>query len=142
MDGRGSRRHRRERQRRAVPAGVRAAGAVPVPLCVPDRRAARGRRGAANYGTGRGPVPGHLGKDGHMIADAPSHVDVPAPVADLIDGRPYRPVWRSELGSLTFEVTTADGREFLKWTPVGSGLDVSREAARLAWAGAYVPVPR
>ncbi len=77
-----------------------------------------------------------------MIADAPSHVDVPAPVADLIDGRPYRPVWRSELGSLTFEVTTAAGTEFLKWTPAGSGLDVSREAARLAWAGAYIPVPR
>jgi kanamycin kinase len=77
-----------------------------------------------------------------VIASAPSHLVVPPPLAALIAGRPYRPVWHSEIGSLTVEVSTPDGSVFVKWSPAGSGLDVSREASRLAWAGAYIPVPK
>ena len=37
---------------------------------------------------------------------------------------------------------TGAAREFVKWVPTGSGIDLSREVARLEWAGNYVRVPR
>jgi kanamycin kinase len=76
-----------------------------------------------------------------MIAAAPRHVELPERVAELIAGRSYRPVWRGELGSLTFEVHEGGIRTFLKWAPAGSGLDLAREAERLAWAGKFAIVP-
>lgn len=76
-----------------------------------------------------------------MIAGAPAQVEIPPRVTELIAGRSYRPVWRSELGSLTFEVESPEGRVFVKWTPAESGLDLGREAVRLAWAGRFTPVP-
>jgi len=76
-----------------------------------------------------------------MIAAVPHRVELPGRVAELIGARSYRPVWRSELGSLTFEV---DGpvRTFVKWAPAGSGLNFAGEAERLAWAGQFVDVPQ
>jgi kanamycin kinase len=71
-------------------------------------------------------------------------VDVPAFVADLAAGRTVRPVWRNELGGLTFEVLPAsshDSRRFVKWAPPGSPLDLPGEAARLEWAGRFTRVP-
>jgi kanamycin kinase len=75
-----------------------------------------------------------------MVAGPPpTDVQVPARVVAVAAGRPVRPVWENELGGLTFEV---GGRCFVKWAPAGSGLDLAREAARLAWAVEYVAVPR
>src|SRR6185437_9551417 len=53
-------------------------------------------------------------------------------------GVPIRPVWRNELGGLTFAV--GDDR-YVKWTPAGSGIDLTAEASRLRWAIRYLPVP-
>lgn len=43
---------------------------------------------------------------------------------------------------MTYEVGTNQDRFFVKWAPVGSGLDLAAEAARLAWAVAFTAVPR
>ena len=48
----------------------------------------------------------------------------------------------NELGGITFEIGAGDRRRFVKWAPAGSGLDLAAEAARLAWAVAFTPVPR
>ena len=50
-------------------------------------------------------------------------------------------VWRNEVGGLTFRCE-GDGRaRYVKWAPPGAPLDLAAEAARLAWAGRFVPVP-
>jgi len=63
-------------------------------------------------------------------------VDVPRGVRGIVGATPDV-VWRNELGGLTFRLDGA----FLKWAPAGSGLDLDAEAARLAWAAAWTPVP-
>ena len=72
----------------------------------------------------------------------PIDATVPEAVRALARDRPVRAVWANELGGTTFEVGAGDERCFAKWTPVGSGVDLSREAERLTWAVAYTPVPR
>jgi aminoglycoside phosphotransferase len=67
---------------------------------------------------------------------------LPAPVQAVAAGRPARAVWVNELGGLTFEVGAGTDRCFVKWAPAGSGIDLRAEAARLAWAVSYTPVPR
>jgi len=67
---------------------------------------------------------------------------VPAPVAAVAAGRPVREVWENMLGGRTFEVGRGAGRCFVKWTPASSGISLSDEAARLAWAVPFTPVPR
>jgi kanamycin kinase len=69
-------------------------------------------------------------------------VPVPAAVTAAAAGGPLTLTWMNELGGLTFAAGEGGGRRFIKWTPVRSGIDLSAEAARLAWAGAYHPVPR
>lgn len=66
----------------------------------------------------------------------------PPPIVVLAGRDRLRPVWRNELGGLTFEISGSDGRRFVKWAPVGSGLDLAPEAPRLRWAAAFTPVPR
>lgn len=56
--------------------------------------------------------------------------------------RPTRTVWKNELGGLTFEIDAGDVRQFMKWTPTGSGIDLSAEVARLRWAAEFVAVPQ
>ncbi|MDH6141418.1 aminoglycoside phosphotransferase [Kitasatospora sp. GP30] len=74
-----------------------------------------------------------------MIAEAPQGpVEVPQSVVELAGGQPLRVVWRNVLGGLTFQV----GARFVKWAPVGSGLDLGAEAVRLGWAGRFAVVPR
>jgi kanamycin kinase len=51
-------------------------------------------------------------------------------------------VWRNELGGLTFELTGAAGRTFVKWAPAGSGLSLTDEITRLRWAASFARVPR
>lgn len=77
-----------------------------------------------------------------MIAGRPTEVEIPEVVRALAAGQPIRPVWRNELGGLTFALGPGDGDRYVKWTPPDSGIDLGREAARLAWAATYLPVPR
>lgn len=72
----------------------------------------------------------------------PAGVPVPSPIAALAGRDRLRPVWRNELGGLTFEITGSDGRRFAKWAPAGSGLDLTPEVLRLRWAATFTPVPR
>jgi kanamycin kinase len=69
-------------------------------------------------------------------------VRIPEAVRDAAAGRAIHPVWTNEIGGLTFQLGDGDGRRFLKWTPTGSGVDLTAEAVRLTWAAAYTPVPR
>jgi kanamycin kinase len=63
-------------------------------------------------------------------------------VEKLAAGRPVQPVWENELGGLTFQIGSGHDRRFVKWTPAGSGIDLRREADRLAWAARWTAVPR
>ncbi|HEX3782084.1 MAG TPA: aminoglycoside 3'-phosphotransferase [Pseudonocardiaceae bacterium] len=77
-----------------------------------------------------------------MIASSPhGPVLVPSIVTEFAAGRPTRAVWRNELGGLTFQVGAGAARQFLKWSPVEAGIDLSAETARLRWAAAFTAVP-
>jgi kanamycin kinase len=69
-------------------------------------------------------------------------VPVPAAVRAAAGPAGLDLVWLNEIGGLTFAAGQGPGRRFIKWTPAGSGLSLDAEAARLAWAGRYHPVPR
>lgn len=73
----------------------------------------------------------------------PTDIAVPAAVEARRGDGALRPVWVNELGGLTFAVER-DGTAtaFVKWTPVGSGIDRAEEVDRLAWAAPFVAVPR
>ena len=47
----------------------------------------------------------------------------------------------NEAGGLTFAAGEGAGGRFIKWAPVGSGLDLAAEAERMTWAVRYHPVP-
>lgn len=66
-------------------------------------------------------------------------VEVPAVVRELAGGAALTPVWRNELGGLTFRT---DDERYIKWGPRDPEADVAAEAERLAWAGRHTPVPR
>jgi len=67
-------------------------------------------------------------------------VVLPDALREVVGAAGAVPVWRNQLGGLTFRV---GGDRFLKWSPDGVGLpSLADEAARLAWAGAWTPVPR
>lgn len=73
-----------------------------------------------------------------MIAEIPSGpVEVPELVAAFSTGDPVA-VWVNELGGITFR----DGDRYLKWNPLGNGIDLEDERARLSWVGDRVIVPR
>lgn len=75
-------------------------------------------------------------------------VPVPAVVARISGGRPVAPVWRNELGGITFRIADPGDVHYLKWQPL-AGLDAARardvdlaaEAEKLMWARRYMPVP-
>jgi kanamycin kinase len=48
------------------------------------------------------------------------------------------PVWRNDLGGLTFRL----GDRFLKWNPRWTGVDLDRERVRLGWIAERHPAPR
>lgn len=73
---------------------------------------------------------------GTPAADLP----VPAAVRRVAGAASLRPVWRNELGGLTF-ADDAGGR-FVKWAPPGTPLDLAAEADRLQWAGRHAAVPK
>jgi kanamycin kinase len=66
----------------------------------------------------------------------------PRIVSELAAGRTTVPVWHNEIGGVTYQIGVGETREFLKWTPPASGVDLGREIERLAWAGEHIVVPR
>ena len=77
-----------------------------------------------------------------MIATPPQGpVETPPIVTELAERRPVRAVWENELGGLTFQIGRGDARRFVKWTPPGSGIDLSAEVVRLRWAAKFTTVP-
>jgi aminoglycoside phosphotransferase len=84
-----------------------------------------------------------------MLSNRPDGTHrTPRIVAELADGRPTDAVWLNDLGGLTFQLGEGDGqgqdetREFLKWVPHSSGIDLNEEIQRLQWAVHYIAVPR
>ena len=73
------------------------------------------------------------------LAGAPEGpVEVPDLVAAFArDAAALDAVWLNQLGGLTFH----DGDRYLKWNPLGSGVDLEDERARLVWAAPRHPVP-
>ena len=69
-------------------------------------------------------------------------VAVPAAVVSATSGRELTLVWVNDADGLTFTFNAGKQRCFIKWAPAGSGLDLAGEAARMAWAGQFHPVPR
>ena len=61
-------------------------------------------------------------------------VGVPEAVTVVAADRTVTPVWENEAGGLTFAVGDGADRCFIKWTPAGSGIDLTAEADRMAWA--------
>ncbi len=77
-----------------------------------------------------------------MIAGPPGEpVALPASVAVLAGDARLTPVWRNQLGGLTWQVGEGPQRRFVKWAPAGSGIDLAREVVRLRWAARFTPVP-
>lgn len=77
-----------------------------------------------------------------MIAGPPSSpIVLPRAVRELAADGAITPVWRNELGGLTFQLGDSPRRRFLKWAPAGSGLDLNAERLRLRWAAPLWPVP-
>ncbi len=71
-----------------------------------------------------------------------AELEIPSAVAAVAAGRPVRPVWQNRFGGQTWEVGTGSGRCFVKWAPAASRAVITAEAARLAWAWPFTPVPR
>jgi kanamycin kinase len=67
---------------------------------------------------------------------------LPPAVGTVAAGRVARLAWENEVGGLTYEVGAGPDRCFVKWTPAASGIDLDKEAARLAWAAPFIAVPR
>jgi kanamycin kinase len=66
---------------------------------------------------------------------------MPDAVQVLAAGDVARAVWQNEVGGIAYEVGAGDRRRFVKWSPHLSGIDLTREVARLRWAAAFAPVP-
>lgn len=78
---------------------------------------------------------------GVTAAPPPDDVAVPPAVLALAGGRPLEPLWRNQLGGLTFGV--GEDR-VVKWSPPSrsGSIDLAREAERLVWAAPHAAVPR
>jgi kanamycin kinase len=64
--------------------------------------------------------------------------EIPAVVHTLAAGTTIEPVYRNELGGMTFRV----GTQFVKWNPRSTNIDLARERRRLDWLTGRHPVPR
>jgi kanamycin kinase len=57
-------------------------------------------------------------------------------------GRPITPVWRNELGGLTFRLGDGNDAQYVKWIATGTPeIDFPAEAERLTWARRWITVP-
>ncbi|MGP3533851.1 phosphotransferase [Microbacterium sp. RD1] len=67
---------------------------------------------------------------------------VPSRVRDVAGDAVLQPVWRNEIGGLTFRAVDADGSErYLKYGPRNLETSMAGEAERLSWAAGRTPVP-
>ncbi|WP_434811044.1 phosphotransferase [Microbacterium sp. bgisy189] len=66
-------------------------------------------------------------------------LDVPATVRALAGGAALTPVWRNELGGVTFR---ADDGRHIKYGPRNTETSMADEAERLRWAGRFTRVPQ
>lgn len=76
-----------------------------------------------------------------LAATPPEDVRLPAAVRRLAGSRSITPVWRNELGGLTFRLG-GPSAVYVKWLPAEAPVRLSAEAERLRWAvrhGAAVP---
>ncbi|MET0303281.1 MAG: aminoglycoside 3'-phosphotransferase [Microbacteriaceae bacterium] len=75
-----------------------------------------------------------------LLANRPvGEVRIPRVVVELAAslGADPEPIWRNELGGLTFRL----GDRYVKWNPPGSDVDLLLERDRLAWLAGRHPVP-
>lgn len=87
--------------------------------------------------------------DDQPLASVPQgEAEVPAAVVDLAAGDTIEPVWRNQLGGMTFRLTGERGTRYVKWQdmtgvdPVHRGdVDLIAEAQKLTWAGQCAAVP-
>jgi kanamycin kinase len=70
-------------------------------------------------------------------------VAIPDVVAALARGGSVTPVWRNQLGGLTFRLDDGRGGSlYVKWVAAGTPeIDFRAEAERLSWARRWTPVP-
>ena len=67
---------------------------------------------------------------------------MPAVVGRLASGRPITPVWRNELGGLTFRLGDGSHAQYVKWVANGTPeIDFPAEVERLAWARGWITAP-
>lgn len=71
------------------------------------------------------------------LAGVPEGAEIPRIVAEMPGGEHAEAVWLNGVGGLTFRLPGWHA----KWQR-GSAVDLADEAARLAWAGTFVAVPR
>jgi kanamycin kinase len=77
-----------------------------------------------------------------LAGAARTPIQVPTAIRALAGAEILRAVWENQAGGITFEVAGGPRRRFIKWAPVGSGLDLRPEVARLNWVGVFTSVPR
>ena len=68
-------------------------------------------------------------------------VPVPPSIRPVLGTDEARPVWRNQLGGLTFALGAPTPDRYVKWAPAGSPIDLAAEAERLRWAAPFTPVP-
>lgn len=73
------------------------------------------------------------------VSIPPPDAPVPARVAALAGAARVTPVWVNGIGGVTFGT---DDARYIKWGPRHGETTMAGEAARLAWAGGYLVVPR
>jgi kanamycin kinase len=66
-------------------------------------------------------------------------VTAPPVVLRLAAGRAVEPVWRNQLGGVTFSI--GGGAEYVKYGPPDAEFDPEAEFDRLRWVRRYVPAP-
>lgn len=67
---------------------------------------------------------------------------VPHRVRELAGDATLEPVWRNNLGGVTFRAIAADGIRYIKRGPRNAETSMRGEAERLRWASAFTAVPR
>jgi kanamycin kinase len=72
----------------------------------------------------------------------PPDFPVPDPILEAAGAQPVIPVWTNATGGATYRLGTGPAARYAKWAPADSGIDLGSEAARMRWAGTFVPVPR
>ncbi len=63
---------------------------------------------------------------------------IPDVVQTIAGGRPVEMIWRNELGGLTFAVADT----YVKWNPLSTEIDLTRERDRMEWLAQRHPAPR